>query len=158
MLGYEGVDRKTKGEKSMEEKASRYAHKVQYYETDQMGIVHHSNYIRWFEEARTDWMDTIGFSYAKMEEEGLMVPVLSVDCQYKTMSKYGETVEIEIYVSSFTGVRMTFGYRVFDKDTQELRAEGESKHAFLNQDYRPVAVKRSHPHIYELLFPELKGK
>ena len=55
-----------------------YQHKVQYYETDQMGIVHHSNYIRWFEEARTDYMERLGIGYEKMEEQGILSPVLSV--------------------------------------------------------------------------------
>ena len=53
-----------------------YEHKTQYYETDQMGIIHHSNYIRWFEEARVDFMDRCGFSYAQMEKDGLISPVL----------------------------------------------------------------------------------
>ncbi|HJB35179.1 MAG TPA: acyl-CoA thioesterase, partial [Candidatus Blautia merdipullorum] len=59
-----------------------YEHKTQYYETDQMGIIHHSNYIRWFEEARVDFMDRCGFSYAQMEKDGLISPVLSVSCEY----------------------------------------------------------------------------
>ena|SRR5699024_3831864 len=137
-----------------------YVHKVQYYETDQMKIVHHSNYIRWFEEARTAWMDAIGFSYARMEEEGVIVPVLSVDCQYKTMSKFGETVEIDISISSFTGVRIIFSYEVRDAETKEVRATGESSHAFLNADYRPISVKRNHPDIYALILkkmPENEG-
>ena len=50
-----------------------YQHKVQYYETDQMGIVHHSNYIRWFEEARTDYMERLGIGYEKMEEQGTVI-------------------------------------------------------------------------------------
>ena len=62
-----------------------YTHRVQYYETDQMGIVHHSNYIRWFEEARLDFMEKIGCSYAAVEASGIMIPVLSASCQYKTM-------------------------------------------------------------------------
>jgi len=142
----------------MKEDHFSYKHKVQYYETDQMGIVHHSNYIRWFEEARTAWMDQIGFSYARMEKEGLIVPVLSVDCKYKTMCKYGETVDIELSVASFTGVRMSFSYRVYDEQTKELRAEGETGHAFLNKDYRPVAVKRQHPEIYDIIQNELPEK
>ena len=63
-----------------------YEHKVQYYETDQMKIVHHSNYIRWFEEARTAWMEEGGFGYAKMEEAGIISPVLEVDAKYKSMT------------------------------------------------------------------------
>ena len=54
-------------------------HKVQYYETDQMGVVHHSNYIRWFEEARAEWMEAVGLPYAQLEAEGIASPVLSGD-------------------------------------------------------------------------------
>ena len=59
-------------------------HKVQYYETDGMGIVHHSNYIRWFEEARVDLLEQLGFGYDRIEEAGYSGPVLEVSCQYKT--------------------------------------------------------------------------
>ena len=67
-----------------------YRHRVQYYETDQMKVVHHSNYIRWFEEARTDFLEKSGFSYAWMEEQGIIIPVLSVSAEYKAMVHYGE--------------------------------------------------------------------
>ena len=59
-------------------------HKVQYYETDGMGIVHHSNYIRWFEEARVDLLEQLGFGYDRIEAAGYSGPVLEVSCQYKT--------------------------------------------------------------------------
>ncbi len=60
----------------------KYSRSVNYYETDQMGIVHHSNYIRYFEEARLQWMDEIGLSYRGLEERGMIIPVTFVDCQY----------------------------------------------------------------------------
>ena len=60
-----------------------YEHKIQYYETDKMGITHHSNYIRFIEEARIDWLDRIGWSFAKLESMGLSSPVISVKCEYK---------------------------------------------------------------------------
>ena len=66
-----------------------YRHKTQYYETDQMGIVHHSNYIRWFEEARTDFLEKLGMGYDRMEAEVIISPVLSVSCEYKTMTYFG---------------------------------------------------------------------
>ena len=84
-----------------------YDHKVQYYETDGMGIVHHSNYIRWFEEARVDLLEQLGFGYDRIEEAGYSGPVLEVSCQYKTMSKFGETVRIEASITQYNGVRMT---------------------------------------------------
>ena len=59
-----------------------YRHIVQYYETDKMGITHHSNYIRWMEEARIDFLSKIGWNYAKLEEEGIISPVVAVDCIY----------------------------------------------------------------------------
>ena len=98
-----------------------YDHKVQYYETDGMGIVHHSNYIRWFEEARVDLLEQLGFGYDRIEEAGYSGPVLEVSCQYKTMSKFGETVRIEASITQYNGVRMTLHYDVYDKATGTLR-------------------------------------
>ena len=63
-----------------------YEHKTQYYETDQMGIIHHYNYIRWFEEARMDMMEQMGMGYAEMEKRGIISPVLSVHSEYKSMT------------------------------------------------------------------------
>ena len=71
-----------------------YEHKTQYYETDQMGIIHHSNYIRWFEEARTDLLEQIGMGYDTLEAQGIISPVLSVHCEYKSMTHYGDAVVI----------------------------------------------------------------
>ena len=96
-------------------------HKVQYYETDGMGIVHHSNYIRWFEEARVDLLEQLGFGYDRIEAAGYSGPVLEVSCQYKTMSKFGETVRIEASITQYNGVRMTLHYDVYDKATGTLR-------------------------------------
>lgn len=57
-----------------------YLRKVRYHETDKMGITHHSNYIKWMEEARIDWLEQIGHSYAKLEEQGIISPVIGVEC------------------------------------------------------------------------------
>lgn len=128
-----------------------YSHKVQYYETDQMQIVHHSNYIRWFEEARTYLMDEIGFSYQRMEDEGIVIPVLAINAEYKSMTRFGETVLIEAAVKQFTGIKLIMEYIVRDKETQEIRAIGETKHAFLDKEtYRPVSLKRKHTELYTL--------
>lgn len=132
-------------------KMKNWQHKVQYYETDQMQIVHHSNYIRWFEEARTYLMDEMGFSYFQMEAEGIIVPVLSASAEYKSMVRFGETVEIEAKISEFTGVKLMIHYEVRDVDTKEIRAVGETKHAFLDiETYRPLSLKRKHKHVFEL--------
>jgi len=90
------------------EKISLYEHRVSYYETDQMGIVHHSNYIRWFEDARVDFLEKVGFSYAKMEEIGIMIVVLGASCDYKVYARFGEKEYPEVYkiFSDYIGVNL----------------------------------------------------
>lgn len=128
-----------------------WLHKVQYYETDQMQIVHHSNYIKWFEEARMYLLEKIGFTYFDMEEAGIVVPVLSVLAEYKGMVRFGDTVEIEAKVTTFTGVKLIVSYEIRDIETQEVRTTGESKHTFLNKDtYRTISLRKTHPDLYEL--------
>ena len=65
-----------------------HEHRAQYYETDQMGIIHHSNYIRWFEEARVTLMEQLGLGYDVTEEKGILSPVLSIECDYKSMTHH----------------------------------------------------------------------
>lgn len=134
-----------------------WQHKVQYYETDQMGIVHHSNSIRWFEEARTWMMDEMQFGYEKMEALNILVPVLEASAKYISMVKFGETVEITTGISQFTGVKMVIEYEIRDVETGELRTTGQTKHAFLDKEsYRPISLKRNHKEIYDLFNEVMK--
>ena len=94
-----------------------YRHKVQYYETDQMGIVHHSNYIRWFEEARIDYMERLGMSYARMEEEGILSPVLSVSAEYLRMIHFGDVAQIRCRIREYNGIKLTLSYEVVSEKT-----------------------------------------
>lgn len=127
-----------------------YLHKVQYYETDKMGVVHHSNYIRWFEECRVYIMDQFGLGYDKMEEEHIICPVVSVSCKYISMTEFGETVEIRAKIEKFTGIRLIISYEITNKETGTLRCKGESEHCFLNESGMPINLKRSAPEFYEL--------
>lgn len=122
-----------------------YEHQTQYYETDQMGIIHHSNYIRWFESARIYYMKQIGVDYAEMEKKGIISPVLEVNCVYKSMVHFGDTVEIVPRLEKYNGVKLEMSYRVVDKETGELRATGSSKHCFLNWEGRPLSLKKETP-------------
>ena len=89
-----------------------YEHKAQYYETDQMGIIHHANYLHWFEEARIDMMEQMGMGYDIMEKQGIISPVLSVHCDYKSMARFGETVQVLVQMKEYNGIRMTLEYTV----------------------------------------------
>lgn len=119
-----------------------YCRRAQYYETDQMGIVHHSNYIRWMEEARLDFLEQLGWGYQKLEDDGLLIPVTEVSCSYKSPVRFGETVRIDVRVSAYQGVRLTLEYRITDPGTGKLRAEGKSGHCFCNRDGRPIRLKK----------------
>ena len=126
-----------------------YYHKVQYYETDAMGIVHHSNYIRWLEEARLDCLSANGFGYEKLEERGIQIPVLSVSCEYKVMVRYGHTVRIEYEVDALKLVKFSVAYRIYSEDGSVLHATASSTHCFLNSDLKPISLKKTAPDIYE---------
>ena len=106
-----------------------YDRSINYYETDQMGIVHHSNYIRYFEEARLDMMEQVGLSYAAMEEHGLIIPVLSVACEYIKPVLFGEKVQIHTRLVKFDGIKMQFVYEIYCDDRRRhgrraMRAAG----------------------------------
>ena len=82
-----------------------YTHKVQYYETDMMGIVHHANYIHWMEEARIDFLDQLGFPYARMEAAGVFSPVKSIACDYRKSCTFGDEITVAVSVASFNVLR-----------------------------------------------------
>ena len=115
-----------------------YEHKTQYYETDQMGIIHHANYLHWFEEARIDIMEQMGMGYDMMEKQGIICPVLSIRCEYKSMSRFGETVQVLTSLKEYNGIKMALEYTVIDKETAQVRCVGESRHCFLNRDGSPI--------------------
>lgn len=126
-----------------------YTHKVQYYETDQMGIAHHSNYIRWMEEARIDFLSQIGWDYKTLEKNGVISPVTSVECKYKVTTKFYDILTIHVSVTEFKGVKLKLKYEMFRDDT--LVCEASSEHCFLDTQGRILNIKRSHPDFYETL-------
>lgn len=135
------------GKQVDEIKIRPYEHHAKYYETDQMGIIHHSNYIKWMEEARMDLMDQIGLSYKEMEAMEIISPVLSVSCEYHSMVHFDDVVVIEPRITKYNGIKMEVEYRMTDKATGELRTTGTSSHCFLNRSGRPISLKRSYPEI-----------
>ena len=132
-----------------------YQHLAKYYETDQMGIIHHSNYIRWFEEARIDYMNQIGLTYKKMEDEGVISPVLEVNCQYLNMMYFDDLATIKVSVTDYTGVRFAFKYEIYNQNNK-LCTTGTSRHCFMTRDGRPVSLKRAKPEFDQLFKNVLK--
>ena len=134
-----------------------YLRTVNYYETDQMAVVHHSNYIRYFEEARTSFMEQAGYPYARLEAEHIMSPVVSVSCEYRRPIHYPDTVEIRVSLVKMTHARCAFDYVIVDHETGELRAKGHSEHCYLDSEGRILSIKRSNPLFYECFLAELES-
>ena len=135
-----------------------YIHRVAYYETDRMGITHHSNYIRWMEEARVDYMDQIGWNFARMEESGITSPVLAVNCVYKKPTTFEDRVYIEVSLAEYSGVRSTFAYTMWKCDEAGKRhvvCTGTSQHCFVNPEGRPMRVNKELPAFDATLREEL---
>ena len=119
-----------------------FERKINYYETDKMGVVHHSNYIRYMEEARCAWLESIGMPFSVLEENGVTIPVIGVYCEYKNHVTFDDIITIKPSVMEYTGVRMTIQYDVKDKKTGKTVIIAETKHCFTNKDLRPVNLKK----------------
>lgn len=117
--------------------------KVHYYETDMMGLVHHANYIHWMEEARIDFMDRIGFPYTRMEAEGVVSPVRSLQVNYLKPCTFGDEVDITVGVKDFNGVVLTITYDM--RVNGEPVFSGTSEHVFLDRSGKFVRLKRVMP-------------
>ena len=89
-------------------------------------------------------MRQMGIGYDEMEGQGIISPVLSVTCEYKSMTHFGETVLIIPILKNYNGIKMTIEYSVTDKESGELRCVGETSHCFLNREGKPVSLKKSY--------------
>ena len=116
---------------------SKYIHKVHYYETDKMGITHHSNYIRYFECARNTMMDEFGYPITECEKDGFTIPVVSVECHYKFPAKMGDTVTAKAVIEKAPLAKLTIKQSVVNQDGK-VCAEGVVVLGFLNREGRPV--------------------
>lgn len=131
-----------------------YRHEVKYYECDRMGITHHSNYIRFMEEARVDWMDQLGYGFDRMEAEGIASPVVSVDCRYRHPTTFKDTVEIEVSVAQTSPLKIVFSYTMRAHGTVVCTAT--STHCFL-ENGRPVSLATRLPDLYRKVLETVAG-
>lgn len=128
-----------------------YHRKINYYETDKMGITHHSNYIRFMEEARIDFLDQFGWGFDRLESIGLISPVLGVNCKYKETTAFHDEICIYVSVQEFKGVKFTMAYKMISTKTGHEVCTGTTEHCFLNAEFKPVRLKKEQPEFYQLL-------
>lgn len=122
-----------------------YKREVHYYECDRMGVTHHSNYIRFMEEARIAWMDALGYGFERMEAEGVVSPVIALTCDYKRTTTFKDVLEIEIAIASESPLKISFAYTMRVKGL--IVCTATSVHCFL-ENGRPVRLAERFPDFY----------
>jgi len=121
---------------------NRMRFRVRYVETDQMGIAHHSNYFAWFECGRAELMRELGYTYAEMEKEGILMPIVEVHCKYIRPAFYDDLLELRTIVDGLPKARIKLSYVITRVETGEKIAEGATTLAFLNENRKPIRAPK----------------
>lgn len=124
---------------------------VRYAETDMMGIVHHSRYYPWFEQARTDFIKRTGLSYTRMEKMGILLPLTETHCHYIYGLKYEDEVLVTCKIDKLTVARIEFSYEVYKLPEMKKMSEGKTKHGFIDKNFKPINLKKTFPDVWEKL-------
>lgn len=117
--------------------------RVRYPETDQMGVVHHTHYLVWFEVGRTELMRDMGCTYADMEKEGVWMPVVDATCRYVSPARYDDWIVVETHLEDVTRVTARFAYRVSRQSDGQLLATGATRHAATDRNGVPCRLPDS---------------
>jgi len=139
--------------------------RVRYQETDQMSVVFHGNYVTWFEIGRTEWIRSNGLSYKQIEERGLLLPVVDLQCKFIMPAKYDDQIIICTQVVEYSPLRMHFesqirrvedaaAYEQWSSEEPlpgELLVEGGTRHVWVNDSFQPVRMNKIWPDLYDLM-------
>jgi acyl-CoA thioester hydrolase len=129
--------------------------RVRYAETDQMGVVYHSNHFIWFEIGRVELMRQLGFNYKDMErDDDCFIAVVDARCRYKAPAHYDDEIVVRTYLKNMREKMIHFGYELVREKTGELLAEGETTHIVANAQMQP----RSLPQKYMSVFRNAVGR
>ncbi len=125
---------------------------VRYAETDRMGIVHHSNYPVWFEVGRTEFIKQNGISYSEVEKEGILLPLLELNCKFIGSSTYEDKIVVRTSIKSYTKTRLIFYYEVFkENDMKSPITIGETVHVWTNSDLKPINLQKRSQKLYDII-------
>ena len=123
-----------------------YIRRAQYHETDQMGIIHHSNYVKWMEEARIRFLEEMGIDYRKLEEDGIISPIVEISVNYKKTVNFDDEVKIGVFVKKYNGVRLGLGYEMSTCKDDAVCTTAYSMSCF-TKDGTIVSLKKEKPEL-----------
>lgn len=115
-----------------------YQLRVQYYHTDQMGVVHHAVYFQWMESARTEWLRECGISYHELETKGFMLPLASASCEYKAPATYDSLINVYCSVRRLKRSTLEIEYILRKAADNTLIATGHTRHACIDSESRRI--------------------
>lgn len=125
-----------------------FLYKIRYAETDQMGVVHHANYLLYLEQARIEWLESKGINYNELEKQGIMLPVYKIDIDYKKPLVFGESVNVQVQCSKPPDVKINFDYKLYNS-ADEIVAEAKVVLVFMSaQTRKPIRCPK---YLYEIL-------
>lgn len=104
------------------------SHRVHFYETDQMGVVHHANYFRWFEIGRVEFLRSIGVTLGELIDDGILFPITEIDAKFHSPARYDDLITIETVPVELTKVKLVFDYKISRSD--QLLVTGHSLNVF----------------------------
>ncbi|MBP3962122.1 acyl-CoA thioesterase [Paenibacillus lignilyticus] len=146
--------------------------RVRYQETDQMGVVFHGNYVTWFEIGRTEFVRALGMTYDTIEKQGLLLPVVDLDCSYVSPARYDNNVIICTRLDQFSPIRVSFRSEIRLVDDMEhqtlgwfpgaeppgkLLVRGGTRHVWVNRDWRPSRLDKLLPELYSMMKAASEG-
>lgn len=118
---------------------------IRYAETDQMGVVYHANYLVWMEIGRTTIIKELGYTYAELEAQGYLSPVIDLSIQYKATMKYGQKAIVRTWIESHGKLRTTYGYEILHEDGT-VAASATTEHVLVKKEtFRPISLQKVHP-------------
>lgn len=137
------------GKSIMTYRIKAYKRRVQYHETDRMGIMHNSNYYRWFEEARIDYMDQTKYPLKVIEEMGIFLPVAESSAEFLSPAEFAEDFYVVSEMVHFTGYKMTINFKIINANSRSVCTTGRIKYGVISKDGKPILLQRQFPEVYE---------
>ncbi|MBQ7132364.1 MAG: acyl-CoA thioesterase [Oscillospiraceae bacterium] len=132
--------------------------KINYYETDRMGITHHSNYVRFMEEGRVHFLEKNGCPFGMLEEIGIISPVISIDCRYKDTTTFDDEIEIEVEIAKYNGFKIGFEYVIRNCKNGKIAFSATSEHCFLSTEGKLLRLNYANPDLHARLLALLPDK
>ena len=127
-----------------------YSRRVKYYETDRMGVVHHSNYLRLLEDARMAWVEDNVIRYGELEKMGVIIPFVESYGKFLSFLHFDDSFTVTVRLIKHEQVKFTFAYEIHNDNTGDLCYKGTTTHYYAaDGEYRPISLKRKFPDLYE---------